>query len=78
MRGERYSRTGGDARPSINLTSYFTASSVFSAPVFTPWPTALVPFFTPLPVSLAAVLVASPVLSAAFRWRRRFSRPLSS
>src|ERR1700687_3356284 len=45
---------------------YFTTSSVFSAPFFTPWPTALVPFFTPCPVSLATVLVASPVLSAAF------------
>src|SRR5580658_4849007 len=58
--------TGGDARLSTDNCNYFTASSVFSAPFFTPWPTALVPFFTPLPVSLPAVLVASAVLSAAF------------
>src|ERR1700687_1751072 len=45
---------------------YFAMSSVFSAPFFTPWPTALAPFFTPCPVFLAAVAVASPVLSAAF------------
>src|SRR6202045_897052 len=45
---------------------YFAMSSVFSAPFFTPWPTALAPFFTPCPVFLAAVSVASPVLSAAF------------
>src|SRR6202790_4875718 len=45
---------------------YFAMSSVFSAPFFTPWPTALAPFFTPWPVFLAAVSVASPVLSAAF------------
>src|SRR6202158_4014712 len=45
---------------------YFTTSSVFSAPFFTPWPTALVPFFTPCPVSLATVSAVSPVLSAAF------------
>src|ERR1019366_2454729 len=64
---ERSNRTGGDARPSIDPAIYFfISSSVFSAPFFTPLPTALVPFFTPFPVSLAAVLVASAVLSAAF------------
>src|ERR1019366_5647821 len=43
---------------------YFATSSVFSAPFFTSFFTALAPFFTSLPVSVAAVFVASAVLSA--------------
>src|ERR1035437_7004663 len=44
---------------------YFATSSVFSAPFFTSFFTALAPFFTSVPVSVAAVFVASAVLSAA-------------
>src|SRR5581483_3272577 len=60
------SRSKTENRPAFqHPTRYFTASLVFSAPFFTPWPTPFTPFFTPCPVFFAASDVVSAVLSAA-------------
>src|ERR1019366_312957 len=56
---------------------YFATSSVFSAPFFTSFFTALAPFFTSVPVSVAAVFVASRFCRRFLRWLRQ-SSPLPS
>src|SRR5579864_5362239 len=68
LRGRTLRLRSGQAASAAtrSLLFYFTASTVFSVPFLTSWPTSLVPVFTAVPVFLAAFSVSLVATFAPF------------